>query len=193
MMQSLLARRLVPVLLGVLVVGGLATPQATAGTALPHAGLASARHDAATAYGYDAAAHDSSATGDERGFGGTAIRAAAWAAATCLGGSSPPALVFVAAEAGTSALESLSPAVRTNVDDAIQRAASGKVRFPGHDGKVYNNSDGLLPRGGSYTEWTAAQAGAKRGADRVIIDGDPANPNAIYYWDHVNPPTRIGP
>ncbi len=65
--------------------------------------------------------------------------------------------------------------------------------FPGHDGKVYNNSDDLPPHAGNYTEWTAAQAGAKRGADRVIIDGDPVNPNAICYWDHINPPVRIGP
>jgi guanyl-specific ribonuclease Sa len=85
------------------------------------------------------------------------------------------------------------PDVRANVEDAIQRAASGKVRFPGHDGKVYNNSDGLLPGGGSYTEWTAAKAGAKRGAHRVIIDGDLAKPTAIYYWDHANAPVRIGP
>ncbi|MEQ4207936.1 RHS repeat-associated core domain-containing protein [Actinopolymorpha sp. B9G3] len=98
-----------------------------------------------------------------------------------------------AAKAGTSALDALSPAVRSNVDDAIQRAAAGKIRFPGHDGKVYGNSDELLPRGGNYTEWTAAEAGAKRGVHRVIIEGDPANPNAIYYWDHVNAPTWIGP
>lgn len=95
--------------------------------------------------------------------------------------------------AAKSALESLAPAVRAQVEDAISRAASGKVRFPGHDGKVYNNADDLLPRGGSYTEWTAAAAGAKRGAHRVIIDGDPANPTGIYYWDHVNSPVRIGP
>jgi guanyl-specific ribonuclease Sa len=96
-------------------------------------------------------------------------------------------------KAGASALESLSPGVRSDVDDAIERAASGKVRFPGHDGKVYNNSDGLLPGGGNYTEWTAAKAGVQRGANRVIIEGNPASPNAIYYWDHVNPPVRIGP
>jgi guanyl-specific ribonuclease Sa len=97
------------------------------------------------------------------------------------------------ATSGTLAYESLAPGVRTNVDEAIERAATGKIRFPGHDGKVYANSDGLLPRGGTYTEWTAARASSKRGADRVIIDGDPGNPDAIYYWDHVNPPVRIGP
>lgn len=42
-------------------------------------------------------------------------------------------------------------------------------------------------------EWTAAEAGAKRGAHRVIIEGDPASPNTIYYWNHVNPPVRSGP
>lgn len=99
----------------------------------------------------------------------------------------------LATKSGTSALDALAPAVRSNVDDAIGRAAAGKVRFPGHDGKVYNNSDDLLPRGGNYTQWTAAQAGAKRGPHRIIIEGDPASPNAIYYWDHVNPPVRIGP
>ncbi len=84
----------------------------------------------------------------------------------------------------------LSAATQANVDNAIERAAAGKVRFPGHDGKPYLNSDGLLPEG-DYTAWTAAEAGAKRGADRVITEGDPANPSAIYYWDHVNPPVRI--
>jgi len=93
----------------------------------------------------------------------------------------------VAAEDGVGAL---SGATQANVDNAIERAAAGKVRFTGHDGKPYLNSDGLLPEG-EYTEWTAAEAGAKRGADRVIIEGDPANPSAIYYWDHVNPPVRI--
>ena len=97
-----------------------------------------------------------------------------------------------AAGVESAAKDALSPAVRANVDDAIQRAAAGKVRFPGHDGKPYMNSDGLLPPG-RYTEWTAAESGAKRGADRVIISGDPAKPDAIYYWDHVNPPVRIGP
>jgi RHS repeat-associated protein len=107
------------------------------------------------------------------------------------GGRQPPGVT--AANTSRSALESLSPAVRSNVDDAIARAAAGKVRFAGHDGKVYNNSDGLLPRGGSYTEWTAASAGSKRGPHRVIIEGDPTSPNAIYYWDHVDPPVRIDP
>ncbi len=98
-----------------------------------------------------------------------------------------------AARTGASALDSLSPVVRANVADAIQRAASGKVRFPGHDGKVYSNFDGKLPPGGNYTEWTAAKAGAKRGADRVIVEGNSAHPSAIYYWDYVNAPVRVGP
>jgi RHS repeat-associated protein len=95
-----------------------------------------------------------------------------------------------AARAAEDGVGALSGATQANVDNAIERAAAGKVRFPGHDGKPYLNSDGLLPEG-EYTEWTAAEAGAKRGADRVIIEGDPANPSAIYYWDHVNPPVRI--
>ena len=67
------------------------------------------------------------------------------------------------------------------------------VRFPDHGGRVYNTWDDLLPGGGNYTEWTAAQAGAKRGAGRVISEGDPANPIAIYCWDHVSPLVRMGP
>lgn len=100
--------------------------------------------------------------------------------------------------AGTSAtgrltsLDDLAEDVALNVDDAIQRAAEGRVRFPTHDGKPYLNSDGLLPSRPDYTEWTAAASGQKRGLDRVIIAGNPANPDAIYYWDHVNPPVRIG-
>jgi len=89
-------------------------------------------------------------------------------------------------------LAKLPSKVRETVDDAIARAKAGKVRFQGHDGKPYLNSDGSLPPG-NYTEWTAAASGAKRGADRVIIEGNPSNPSAIYYWDHVNPPVRIGP
>lgn len=99
---------------------------------------------------------------------------------------------FVATNTGRSALN-LSDDVATQVDDAIARASQGQVRFPGHDGKAYLNRDGLLPERGDYTEWTAAASGAKRGADRVIIAGNPASPDAIYYWDHVNPPVRIGP
>ncbi|WP_370873548.1 ribonuclease domain-containing protein [Arthrobacter bambusae] len=75
---------------------------------------------------------------------------------------------------------------------SIQRAASGKARFDSHDGKEYENRDGLLPPG-RYQEWTVAKPDAKRGPDRIIIEGDAANPNAIYYWDHVNAPVRIGP
>lgn len=93
---------------------------------------------------------------------------------------------------GRRILEKLPAEVRANIDDAIRRASQGKPRFPGHDGKPYANSDGLLPPG-SYQEWTAAAAGSKRGPYRVLIEGDPASPNAIYFWDHVNPPVRIGP
>jgi hypothetical protein len=39
----------------------------------------------------------------------------------------------------------IPPAARARVIDAVERARSGKIRFPGHDGKAYLNSDGLLP------------------------------------------------
>ncbi|MGO4652194.1 RHS repeat-associated core domain-containing protein [Arthrobacter sp. 2RAF22] len=90
------------------------------------------------------------------------------------------------------ALDSLSPTLRADVEDTIQRAASGRTRFDKHDGKEYENRNGLLPPG-RYQEWTVAKPDAKRGPDRIIIEGDAANPNAIYYWDHVNAPVRIGP
>lgn len=83
--------------------------------------------------------------------------------------------------------------VSAQVDDATARASRGELRFPGHDGKPYLNTDETLPPRADYTEWTAAASGSKRGANRVIIAGDPASPDAIYYWDHVNPPVQIGP
>lgn len=114
-----------------------------------------------------------------------------WTAADGYLGNLPaPAIRQASVIAAEDGVGALSGATQANVDNAIERAAAGKVRFTGHDGKPYLNSDGLLPEG-EYTEWTAAEAGAKRGADRVIIEGDPANPSAIYYWDHVNPPVRI--
>jgi guanyl-specific ribonuclease Sa len=87
----------------------------------------------------------------------------------------------------------LSDDVATQVNEAISRASQGQVRFPGHDGKPYLNRDGLLPARSDYTEWTAAPSGARRGAHRIIIAGDPARPDAVYYWDHVNPPVQIWP
>jgi guanyl-specific ribonuclease Sa len=94
--------------------------------------------------------------------------------------------------AGRAALN-LSDDIAVQVDDAILRASQGKIRFPGHDGKPYLNRDGKLPPRSDYTEWTAAASGAKRRNDRVIIAGNPAHPDAIYYWDHVSPPVRIWP
>jgi guanyl-specific ribonuclease Sa len=87
----------------------------------------------------------------------------------------------------------LADDVAAEVEDAITRASRGQVRFQGHDGKPYLNRDGLLPARSDYTEWTAAPSGAKRGAHRIIIAGDPTSPDAIYYWDHVNPPVQIWP
>ena len=84
--------------------------------------------------------------------------------------------------------------VKAEIDDAIRRAAAGdKTRFWTHDGKAWENSAGELSARNDYTEWTAAGPTSKRGSDRVIIAGDPAHPDAIYYWDHVNPPIWIGP
>jgi hypothetical protein len=92
-------------------------------------------------------------------------------------------------------LSHLGPDVIRQVDDAIQRAASGSpARFPGHDGKVFLNSC-QLPQApsGHYKEWTAAASGEKRGMHRVIIGGDPSAPDAIWYWDHVTEPIQIYP
>ena len=85
-----------------------------------------------------------------------------------------------------SRVSHLAPGVVGQIDEAIQRAASGTARFPGHDGKVFKNSDNGLPSAplGYYAEWTAAASSAKRGSDRVIIGGNPAAPDAIWYWDH---------
>jgi len=74
------------------------------------------------------------------------------------------------------------------------------VRFPEHDGKVFENRPGiggerLLPDKptGYYHEWTAAPSGVGRGTHRVIVGGDPKNPDVIYYWDHDKTIIRVGP
>ena len=81
------------------------------------------------------------------------------------------------------------------VDDAIERALQGKVRFPRHDGKVFKNKLGGLPAHpeGYYREWTAADPMSKRGGDRVIVGGDPRTPGVVYYWDHEHGYVRIYP
>ncbi|UQX88701.1 polymorphic toxin type 37 domain-containing protein [Jatrophihabitans telluris] len=125
-MRSVLFRRLAVVLLGVLVVGGLATRQATAGTALPRVGLASASQYAATAYGYDTAAHHSSATGDERDFGGTAIRTSARAVAASLGDSSLAAFDLVAADTADDAVSNLPKlGVKPNFTNPAESPGTG--------------------------------------------------------------------
>lgn len=82
---------------------------------------------------------------------------------------------------------------RAAVLDALERARTGRIRFTGHDGKLYRNHEGALPIGTQYQEWTAAAAGQPRGGFRVIIGGEMPNPTAIYFWDHVGSPIRIGP
>ncbi|GAA4251693.1 hypothetical protein GCM10022255_045320 [Dactylosporangium darangshiense] len=80
----------------------------------------------------------------------------------------------------------LSEEAATEVSGAVSRAAEGRVRFYGHDGKPFHNDDDILPvmPDGYYTEWVAACPTCKRGQHRVIIGGDPANPSGIWYWDH---------
>jgi guanyl-specific ribonuclease Sa len=92
--------------------------------------------------------------------------------------------------------DSIPPDVLKQVDDAIARAkAGGNPRFPGHDGKTWDNSDGRLPAKPAdyYHEWTVAAAGQKRGVYRIIFGGDKKNPDVIYFWDKGGPPIIIGP
>lgn len=98
-----------------------------------------------------------------------------------------------AATAASVDLAAVPTQAREEVLAALARARSGKVRFPGHDGKDFHNDPPLLPVGPAYTEWTAAAPGRRRGDIRVIFAGDEANPSAIYFWDHLNPPIKIGP
>jgi hypothetical protein len=95
---------------------------------------------------------------------------------------------------GRRAMSELPVEVRQQIEEAIERAAERKVRFPGHDRKTFENRNLLyrLPTG-EYSEWTVAPSGSKRGLYRVLIRGDEASPDAIYIWDHTGPPVRIGP
>ena len=100
----------------------------------------------------------------------------------------------LASEAATTLdLEAVPGAIREDVLRTIERARVGKIANAGHDGKRFKNLDGDLPASLHYQEWTVSGATAKRGAYRIIIDGEAASPKAIYFWDHINPPVRIGP
>jgi RHS repeat-associated protein len=82
----------------------------------------------------------------------------------------------------------IDPKVAAQVDETIERAASGSKRFK-EDGKVFKDHDlDLDPMGqrnrGYFTEWTVAPAGADRGLHRIIIGGNPSAPDAIWYWNH---------
>ncbi|GDY33054.1 hypothetical protein GTS_46870 [Gandjariella thermophila] len=101
---------------------------------------------------------------------------------------------------GGQRLRDLDPDTRQMVDETIQRAKDGKAIFQKHDGKIFDNYDRVtgthpLPDepAGYYREWTVARPGMKRGAHRIIIGGDPANPDVIYYWDHGVEYIRIYP
>ena len=90
----------------------------------------------------------------------------------------------------------LPPDVVVEVDKAVDRAKAGKRQYYGQDGKDWDDWRHQLPPGpaGYYKEWAAAPARSPRGSDRVIIAGDPAHPDAIYYWDHTPAsPVYIGP
>ena len=92
---------------------------------------------------------------------------------------------------------SLPPDVLAEVDRAVARAKINNPQYDLHDGKPWDDWRGQLPPArypGYYQEWTAARARSPRGTDRVIIAGDPAHPDAIYYWDHTpSSPVYIGP
>ena len=92
-------------------------------------------------------------------------------------------------------LRHLPQDVREQVVDAVERARTGKVRFQRHDGKVFENKAQSLPAKpyGYYHEWTAAATGQKRGPHRVIIGGDPKEPDVIYYWDHQHGYVQVYP
>lgn len=96
---------------------------------------------------------------------------------------------------GARLRSSLGNDLANQVDETIERAASGTIRFPGHDGKQFKDVNGALPEAelGYYTEWTVAASGAKRGTDRLIIGGSPANPDAIFYWDHAGSFIQVYP
>lgn len=96
---------------------------------------------------------------------------------------------------GGARVAQLGDDVARQVDEAIERAATGATRFPGHDGKPFLNVDEALPAAdaGYYTEWTAAASGAKRGTDRVIIGGNPAAPDVIFNWDHAGTYIQVYP
>jgi guanyl-specific ribonuclease Sa len=90
----------------------------------------------------------------------------------------------------------LPPDVLVEVDKAVDRAKAGTRQYYGQDGKDWDDWRHQLPPGpvGYYKEWAAAPARSPRGSDRVIIAGDPAHPDAIYYWDHTPAsPVYIGP
>jgi hypothetical protein len=95
---------------------------------------------------------------------------------------------------GRRAMSELPVEVRQQIEDAIERSRVRKIRFSRHDGEEFENWNPVyrLPAG-DYTEWTAAASGSRRGAYRVLIRGDEKRPQAIYIWDHVGPPVRIGP
>jgi guanyl-specific ribonuclease Sa len=88
-------------------------------------------------------------------------------------------------------LPELSDDQRERIKQAIDRARSGKIANQKHDGKPYTNIGKdtgfpVLPvmPPGYYREWPASAPTDRRGIDRIIVGGDPRNPDVVYYWDH---------
>lgn len=116
-------------------------------------------------------------------------------------------LVTLLAAFGLMVASTAAPLASTNGYDRTAKLSTGVVAASsvlrsaslGHPkvatASVVQPRSGPSPRfaAKSALESLAPAAGAKRGAHRVMIDGDPANPTGIYYWDHVNSPVRIGP
>ncbi len=63
--------------------------------------------------------------------------------------------------------------------------SSGPFPYP-KDGTVFGNREQLLPKQprGYYTEYTVRTPGSKdRGARRIVVGGEPARSNELYYTD----------
>lgn len=69
-------------------------------------------------------------------------------------------------------------------------------RCPRPDGRQMRGAAGCERGSGTRRSWTGLRR--RTGASvvarhRVIIEGDPASPTAIYYWDHSSRPVKIWP
>ena len=83
--------------------------------------------------------------------------------------------------------------VSAQVDDATPRASRGELRFPGHDGKPYLDTDETLPPARGLHRMDSGGLGLQAWCKPRDHRWRSPSPDAIYYWDHVNPPVQIGP